>query len=170
MEYKEKRKRSTRFQRLKKIATCAVMIVSIPFLLCSCYVAILIGGLIHASDIADLMPIPYYPDSEFLNDYLVGYSSTVAKVYCSLDPIETVLDYYKDYSPDGNYRHYVAPDKEYQSYSIDYSQSDWFLDFVIWIDDGDNIWRPSWGIYLADKMEKCPQGTLIELSLGVPRL
>jgi len=150
----------------KEFATCSVIVISIPFLLCSCWMAIWIGGLIYAGDIADSMPIPYYPDGRFLYDYFAGYYSKVAKLYCSLDPIDTVLDYYNDYASDRNYHHYVSSDMKYQSYTKGYSQSDTFLDFVIWLDGGDEIWRPSWTIHLEadeDRIDDCVQGTLIYL-------
>lgn len=69
MKSKEKRKVKPRFQRFKKIMTCSIMVISIPFLLCSFWLVVYFAGVAHAYSIADNMWLPQYPDSELIREY-----------------------------------------------------------------------------------------------------
>ena len=175
MADKEKRKGKPRYLRLKRILTWSAIAISLPFLLCSCYFGVWFAGIFHSHNIARGMPIPVYPQSDFLYDTFSGYSARVSKLYCSTDGIETIIAYYEDYASDKKHRHHVSNSMTNESYTISYSESDIFLDFAVWLHEDDyEMGRPSMLIYLTtdrtwlDKEDKCVDGTLIQLVLSVP--
>jgi len=172
---KQKRKRKPRFFRLRRILTCSLVAISLPFFLCSCYFGVWIVGVIHSGNIAHSMTIPVYPESDFLYDTFGGYSAIVSKLYCTKDDIEYVIDYYEELALDKEYRSQIPNVNPNESYGISYSESDIFLDFAVWMhEDGYEMGRPSLLIHITndgswlDKSDKCADGTLIQLTLSVP--